>query len=135
MSDLKPIYFKDIQRFNQIWIWIFILLICGFFWYWFITQVLLRTPLGREPVSDAVVIIFWLIFGMGFPLLFLLTRLVIEVRADALYICFFPFHVSFKKFPYEKIKKFLIKWLAQQSRSERKDKEEFERIKKDLMAN
>ena len=108
MSDLKPIYFKEIQRFNQIWIRIPILLICGFFWYWFIIQIVLKIPFGKEPVSNVVVIIFLIIFGIGFPFLFLSTNLLIEVRSDALYIRFFPFHVSFKKFPYEKIKKFKI---------------------------
>ena len=71
-------------------------------------QVLLRKPLGKEPVSDIIVIIFWLIFGIGFPVLFFSTKLIIEVRADALYIRFFPFHFTFERYPYERIKKFKV---------------------------
>jgi hypothetical protein len=108
MIDSGVVYFKEIQRFNQIWVWILVLLTCGFFWYWFIIQILLGTPFGKEPVPNLVVIIFWLIFGIGIPFLFLSMKLVTEVRLDGLYIRFFPFHFSFKKFSFEKIKKFKV---------------------------
>ena len=53
-------------------------------------------PFGNNPTSDTVLILIGLIFVLPI-ILFYKTILITEVRKDALYYKFFPFHRKFKK--------------------------------------
>ena len=59
---------------------------------------------GMKPTPDNLLLVLWVLIGIGLPLLFYSSRLVTEVRTDGLYLRFFPFHQSFRKFPFESIK-------------------------------
>lgn len=73
-------------------------------WYGLIRQVVLGLPFGNNPASDAVLILFWIIFGIAFPLVMLKwTKLIVEVREDGLYIRYTLFHLQYKKFLYKDI--------------------------------
>ena len=52
--------------------------------------------------------IFWIIFGIGFPLLLPFTRLITEVRDDGIYIKLFPLHWSFRKIALKDLKTYTI---------------------------
>jgi len=101
--------FREIQRFRQVWIWAIVFSLVGLIWYASVKQILLGSPFGDRPMSDILLVIFWLIFGIGLPALFLLGKLVTEVRNDGIYICFFPFHWSFRKITFKELKRYEVR--------------------------
>ena len=95
--------FRESQRFNQLWIWLIIILIGCFGWWGFAQQIILGLPFGDRPAPDAVMIVIWLLCGIGLPLLLATCRLVTEVRADGLYIRFVPLHLTWRRFGFDDI--------------------------------
>jgi len=68
-----------------------------------ITQLLLNRPLGGRPMSNVMAVIFWLLFGIGLPALFLFGKLITEVREDGVYVQYIPFHRGFHRIPFTDI--------------------------------
>ena len=101
--------FREEQKFQQVWVWLIVLGIAALVWYSAIQQIVLRRPFGDRPAPDTLLIIFWLLFGIGLPLLMLSAKLVTEVRSDGIYIRFVPFHFSFHKIPLEEVKSFEVR--------------------------
>lgn len=99
------IIYKEVQKPRQPLLWLIVISIAALMWYGFIQQVVLGVPFGNKPASNAVLIIFWIIFGIAFPFIMLKwTKLIVEVHEDGLYIRFIPFHLHYKKFLYKDIK-------------------------------
>ena len=107
-NKMVPLY-SEVQRVRQIWIWLIVLLLAGLFWYLFAKQVIMGSPLGSRPAPDVVLAIFWLIFGIGFPLLFFSAKLITEVRNDGVYIKFFPLHWSFHEITFRELKRYEVR--------------------------
>ena len=101
--------FREEQRFRQIWIWIIILGIAALMWYSAFTQIIQRRPFGENPAPNSLLIIFWILFGIGLPALLLSARLITEVRMDGIYIRFFPFHLSYKKIAFQDLQSFEVR--------------------------
>ena len=103
----EPILFREVQRPRQIWIWVIILFIAAINWYGFIQQILFGIPFGNKPAPDFLLIIFWLVFGILFPLcLCFFMKLITEVRQDGVYIRFMPFHSKYQRIPFTDIEKY-----------------------------
>ena len=51
-------------------------------------------------------IVSWLLGGIALPVLLYSIRLVTEVRSDGLYLRFFPFHLSYERFPIDGIRSY-----------------------------
>jgi hypothetical protein len=60
-------------------------------------------------MPDIPLVIFCFMFGIGLPALFFFGRLVTEVRDDGIYICFFPFHWSFRKIAFTEVKQYEVR--------------------------
>lgn len=76
-------------------------------WIGFIRQVVLHIPFGDKPASNGALIALWIVFGIVLPTLSLTAiKLIIEVRADGLYIRYLPFHLQFKRFSFADIKQY-----------------------------
>jgi hypothetical protein len=105
----SEIYFKEEQRFRQIWLWLTVIVAAAFPWYGLIKQVILGDKFGNNPPPDWLLVLIWLAFGIGLPLLFYFTRLITEVRSDGIYIKFVPFHFKFKHYPYPEIKSYEVR--------------------------
>jgi hypothetical protein len=103
-QGMRPVY-REVQQFRQAWIWALVIAIVGLIWVASVRQLLLHRPLGDRPMPDILLIIFWFIFGIGLPALFLFGKLVTEVRNDGVYIRFSPFHLSFRKIGFEELKR------------------------------
>lgn len=104
MSEKREVIFREVQRPNQFWLRVVILLSAIYIWYWFIQQIILDRPFGDNPAPDKITILFWTIFGVLLPTLtFGIIKLVTEVRKDGLYIRFFPFHIKYKQFSFTNI--------------------------------
>ncbi|MDI6873125.1 DUF6141 family protein [Candidatus Solincola sp.] len=95
--------FREEQRFHQWWIYALVLGTAGFAWYAFLRQVVLRRPLGNRPSPDWLMVLTWLLMGIGFPWLFLSARLVVEVREDGLHYRYYPFHRRWHRLAREEI--------------------------------
>lgn len=90
---MTGIVFREVQRFRQPWIWVLLVLSCGFVvWvcgYGAVQQLVLGKPWGDHPMSDIGIAITTLL-AIGFTLmlvyLFWVMALIVEVRTDALYV-------------------------------------------------
>lgn len=102
-------YFTEEQRFRQWWLWAIVIIPCAIPWLGLIIQVVLGYKLGNNPAPDWMIILFWLIFGIGLPIFFYSTRLITQVKQDGIYMRFFPLHLKFKFYAYDEIEKFEIK--------------------------
>ena len=102
-SQKTEIIFREEQRFRQLWLWIIVILASIIPWLGLIIQVILGQKLGNNPAPDLIIILIWLVFGIGFPLFFYSLRLITEVHRDGIHIRFFPFHRKFKIFHYAEI--------------------------------
>jgi hypothetical protein len=89
-----PVLFREVQRFRDVW-WIMTLVfgIAAIQWWIFLGQIVGGAPMGNRPAPDGVVLLIWLLFGIGLPVLFLLLRLEVEVTPDGVTIRFAPLFV------------------------------------------
>jgi len=74
-------------------------------WVFFIFQVVAGIHLGNHPAPDWAIWLIWIIFGIVFPAFFIILRLEIRIDNENLEFRFFPVQVSWKKIPFEQIKK------------------------------
>jgi Family of unknown function (DUF6141) len=100
----SAVLFREVQRFRQWWLWLVIAVGPLMIWWAGYRQLTLRAHFGRNPTPDGLLLALWLLIGIGLPLLFYSSKLTSEVRTDGIYIRFFPFHVSFQRFPFDSIK-------------------------------
>lgn len=107
--EKDSVLFREVQKMDQIWIWILVAIPVIIFWYGAYQQLLLRRPFGNNPAPDWMMLLLLLIFGILFPLFFYSIKLVTEVREDGLYVRFYPFHFSFKSFPFEIIQSYEVR--------------------------
>lgn len=106
----KPeIIFKEEQRFRQPWLWVVVIFASIIPWLGLFIQVLFGQKLGNNPAPDWIVILTWLVFGIGFPLFFYSTRLITEVHKNGIQIRFIPFHRKFKIFHYAEIEGYAVR--------------------------
>lgn len=89
-TSYKAVY-REVQRLAQPWIWAVVLLPIALSWWGFVQQVLLGRQFGNRPASDPLMVVIWLAFGVGLPLLLAVGYLRTEVGEDALRLRFFPF--------------------------------------------
>ena len=101
--------YREVQRFRQVWIWVIVFSIVGLVWYATVSQLLLDRPFGSTPMPDILLAIFWFIFGIGLPALFFFSQLITEVCDDGIYICFFPFHWSFRRIAFIEVKQYKVR--------------------------
>ncbi|MDY6796934.1 MAG: DUF6141 family protein [Actinomycetota bacterium] len=95
--------FREVQRFGPGWVWMIVAPIAALSWFVAVYQVLLGRPFGDRPAPDALVVIIWLLFGLGLPILIYSIRLGVEVGVDGVYYRFFPFHRRLHAIPYGEI--------------------------------
>ena len=107
-SGVKNALFREVQRFRAVWIWCVVLFISGMMWYSAVQQLLLKKPFGDRPMPDLMLVVFFIIFGIGFPALFAFGNLTSEVREDGIYIRFIPFQWSFQKIGYDELDTFEV---------------------------
>ena len=96
--------FTEVQKFGQVWLWVLIILVATIIWFLAITQFLLDNPFGDKLVPDVTLIVFWVLFGVGFPAIFVFGGLRTQVRYDAVYVRFVPFHLTPRKLAFTDIK-------------------------------
>jgi hypothetical protein len=86
--------FREEQRFRDVW-WVMLLVfgLAALQWGIAIQQLLFGRPVGNNPAPDGMVVVLWLVFGVGFPLFFLRLGMVVTVYDDRVDIRYTPlFH-------------------------------------------
>ena len=98
------VIFREVQRFRQWWLWLVVAMAALSIWFATYRRFALGERIGMKPTPDSILLVIWVLIGIGLPVLFYNARLVTEVRSDGLYLRFFPFHWSFLRFPVDSIK-------------------------------
>jgi hypothetical protein len=83
--------FHETQKPRQWWIAAIILGIAALMWWAFVQQIILGHTVGSNPAPDALLIVLWIVVGIGFPLGWLRVRMITCVNADTLTIRYAPF--------------------------------------------
>lgn len=85
------VLYREVQYMRRVW-WVMLLIVAMtvLVWWGFVQQILLGEPWGSDPASDWIMWLIWLIFGIGFPLLFLIMRPIVEVSEESLTIHYIP---------------------------------------------
>jgi hypothetical protein len=102
-------FYREVQRFRQPWLWLVVAGIFGITVLSVVQQIIMNRPFGQNTAPDTVITIIAVVFGLAFPVLFLVSNLTVEVRSDGLYYRFFPFHWSFHRVPAETLAKFEVR--------------------------
>lgn len=83
-------YYEE-QPMRQWWLLLLIGGIAALQWWGFIQQVLLGRPWGNKPTSNGMMVILWLLIGIGLPISMLYVCLIITVTTEAVHIRYRPF--------------------------------------------
>mgnify|MGYP000010259526 CR=1 FL=1 len=91
MESSKSVTYSEIQYMRHVW-WLMLLVfgIAALMWWGLIQQVIMGAPWGSNPGPDWFMWLFWLIFGVGFPVAFYLMRMIVEVQDDCVSIRYIP---------------------------------------------
>jgi hypothetical protein len=102
------IIFSEKQKFNQWWLWLLLLGIAGIIFF-----SVLKDMDGLENVRDQILRDPEILIALGACLLpivfFRYLQLETKIRKDGIYVRFFPFHLSWKSFTWDKIEKAYIR--------------------------
>ena len=100
--------FSEKQRFKQIWLWLLVLALNGFFIFALIKQVVFGQTFGAKPMSNT-----GLFIAVGITLLvailFFSLRLETNIRKDGVYVRFFPIQRKFKYLPWNTIARSFVR--------------------------
>ena len=109
----NEVLFHETQRFRQPYIFVLIFLPCvltiTIIGYGMISQLVFDKPFGDDPMPDLVLLISGSVITLailGILALVFLCRLETTVTSTGLYIRFYPFHLSQRKIPLEKVVSF-----------------------------
>lgn len=88
----SPVLFREVQRWRDVW-WVMALVfgLAALQWWIFFTQIVRGAPVGNNPGSDLVVLVYWFVFGIGFPAFFFWLHMVVEVSSGMVIIRYRPF--------------------------------------------
>ena len=107
--------FEEKQKFTQPWLWIILIicgiLVCGSFGIAFYKQIIQGQPFGNKPMNNSAFIIFSIFSLIIISLIFLLFgfgNLTTIINKNEINLRFFPFHLSFIKYPWNSIERFEI---------------------------
>lgn len=104
----EEILFRETQKFRQWWLWLILMGINGLFLFGIFMQVIGGQKFGDKPMSDSQLIIAT-IFTIILTLLFTSIRLETIIKNDGIYVRFFPLHLKFKHYSWERLTKSYIR--------------------------
>lgn len=97
MAGPKPLnppvetLFQETQTFRRVyWVMALVVGIAGLQWWFFFVQIIQGRPAGSNPAPDWMLILFWLLFGIGLPLFFWVMALEVTVDLEKVIIRFRP---------------------------------------------
>lgn len=100
--------FTERQRFKQWWLWLILLGINGLFLFGVFRQVIGGQQFGDKPMSN-IGLLITAVLTIFLTILFLNFRLDTLIKKDGIYVRFFPFHLKFKYYAWEKLTKSFVR--------------------------
>jgi hypothetical protein len=104
----NEVIFSETQRFKQWWLWLILLGINGLFLFGVYKQVIDEEQFGDKPMSNS-----GLLISTGITILITLFvvnfRLDTVIKKDGIYVRFFPFHLRFKHYSWDKLTKSFVR--------------------------
>ena len=88
MNPNQKVLFKETQRFNQLWIWIPLVVLDIFFLYQAGKQLFMGVPFGDHPMTNLGLVLY-LVLMFLFNLLFYFLKLETAITEDGIYVRFF----------------------------------------------
>lgn len=104
----KEILFRETQKFRQWWLWLILMGINGLFLFGVFMQVIGGQKFGDKTMSDSQLITATF-FTIILTLLFTSIRLETIIKNDGIYVRFFPLHLKFKHYSWERLTKSYIR--------------------------
>jgi hypothetical protein len=96
--------FREVQYMRRPWLWALVLVGTGLALYAIVQLLLLEEPFTGNTAANVSSLMVGLVVGVAFPALMFVTHLITEVRSDALYYRYVPFHFTWQKIPLDRIK-------------------------------
>jgi hypothetical protein len=107
--------YQETQRFNQVWLWIIVVLSCLIplvvVGYGFYSQIIRGEPFGTNPASNTGLIIgsaLIIIFTLSTCILFASVKLNTVIDEGGISYRFYPFHLRFRVIRWEEIEKYEV---------------------------
>jgi hypothetical protein len=104
----NEILFTERQRFRQWWLWLILLAVNGLFLFGVFKQVLFGQQFGDKPMSDTGLLATTGL-TLVLTLLFVNFRLYTIIKKDGIYVRFFPFHLKYKHYAWERLTKSYVR--------------------------
>ena len=104
----KEIIFTESQKFKQWWIWLILLGVNGLFLFGVFKQVIGGEQFGDKPMGDTG-LLFITGLTIVLTLLFVMMRLDTTINKEGIYVRFFPFHLKYKHYAWEKLTKSYVR--------------------------
>lgn len=104
----SPVLFAEKQQFRQWWLWLLLLCVNGLMIYGYCKQVIGGVAFGSKPASN-------LGLAIGFLSTLLITIFVLsvsldtQIKSDGIYVRFFPFRISYRRYGWEQISRAYIR--------------------------
>ena len=100
------VLYREGKCLRQPLLWFLILAGSGLAFYAIVQLLLLDESFGNNTAANISVLLVGSIIGVGLPALMFMTHLVTEVRQDAIYYRYIPFHRSFQRIHLDQIESF-----------------------------
>ncbi|MCX2451811.1 DUF6141 family protein [Pedobacter sp. PLR] len=104
----EGIIFSEKQKFRQWWLWLIFLVLNSVFLVGAFNQIVEGKPFGDQPMSNSVLLISVCVLLLITALFFML-RLETRINSKGIYVRFYPFHLSFRYYPWESINKVKVR--------------------------
>lgn len=104
----NEVLFCERQRFKQIWLWIILLCINIYLIDRTVREFIMAEQFGGIPMSDTGLVISTII-TLLVTLLIAITRLDTMIKNDGFYVRFFPFHLKYRKHPWNTISQIFVR--------------------------
>lgn len=104
----NEILFSESQKFKQWWLWLLLLGVNGIFILGVWQQVIGGKAFGDNQMgNNGLLIVTALVLLL--TVLFAVFRLDTQIRKDGIYVRFFPFHLSYRHYPWNSLTKSYVR--------------------------
>lgn len=108
MATSNEILFSERQKFKQWWLFLGLFAINGLFLFGIYKQVFSGQQFGNKPMSDTGLLVTASLTVL-LTSLFLNSRLDTIIKNDGIYVRFFPFHIRYKHYSWNNLRKVYIR--------------------------
>ena len=102
------ILFSEKQKFKQWWLWVILLSLNFIFILGIYKQIILHEQFGDNPIGNNGLLI-GLVLVLSLTILFRIFKLQTIIKNDGIYVRFFPFHIVYKKYTWDKLIKIYVR--------------------------